>query len=288
MEAFVAVLGTIVVLAVLWEVFNDLFHPGGSGALSERVGRGIFRMLRRTPKLLPLAGPSALVVVIASWVVGLAIGFALMYYPAFPDNFRTSTGSVPLASPRFPTVLYFSLATLTTLGYGDFVAVSPLTRLIAACEGLVGFGLLTASVSSIVLVYPAFSRMRLLASSVAHLVEAEKRAGSLLTQSNSDVVLYELARAVRELRIDLVHVPLVYYFAPADSKTSVASWTKDLARFAREGSAPDRPEHVRLAAYSLDLALDDLAGVLREHFVRAGGGRDAVFEALAADHLPGR
>ncbi len=42
---------------------------------------------------------------------------------------------VPLPSDaRWSTILYFSLTTLTTLGYGDVVAVKPAARMIATLE----------------------------------------------------------------------------------------------------------------------------------------------------------
>jgi hypothetical protein len=63
-----AVVGVALVGLILWEVFNDLFHPSGTGALSDWLGRGIFTALKRCPRSLPLAGPLALVTVIATWL----------------------------------------------------------------------------------------------------------------------------------------------------------------------------------------------------------------------------
>ena len=34
--------------------------------------------------------------------------------------------------------VYFSLVTLTTLGYGDIIPVHPIARSLAVCEGFVG------------------------------------------------------------------------------------------------------------------------------------------------------
>jgi hypothetical protein len=283
---FWAVAGLALVAAILWEVFNDLFHPAGTGALSDWVGRGLFEVFKRAPRTLPLAGAAALVTVIALWVAGLVVGFGLMYQPAYPGAFRTSTGTVPTDSSSLIGSLYFSFETLITLGYGDIVPQSRLIRLLANIEGLVGFGLLTASVSSIVLLYPALSRMRLLARGVAHIVDAERESGILLAATGSEVMLSGLARDVTNARIDLVHFPLVYYFASEDPKAAVPTWVRELVRLARDASREDRPEPVRLAGYTLDRSLHEFAAILDARFLHTRSpNRDVIFQALAKDHL---
>jgi hypothetical protein len=158
-------------------------------------------------------------------------------------------------------------------------------RFVATVEGLIGFGLLTASVSSIVLLYPALSRIRRLARGVAHIAAAERRSGLRVCDSGSDVVLAELAREVTEARIDLVHFPIVYYFATNDPEASIARWMRELARLAAEGSSAHVEARVRLAAIALDASLNDFASLLAERFVTAPRERrDAVFDAFAADH----
>ena len=284
-----ALVGLVLIVAIVCEVFKDLFHPGGTGALSDWVGRALFNGFRRLPRLLPLAGPVTLVTVIGLWVAGLVVGFALVYFHAYPGEFQTSTGHVPADSSRLLAALYFSFETLITLGYGDLVPHSKFTRYAAATEGLIGFALLTASVSSIVLLYPALARMRVLARGVSHIVDAESESGIALTATGSDTILSSLARDVTRARIDLVHFPIVYYFASHDPRASVAKWARELTRFALEGGQPDRPEHVRLAAKTLDRALHELAAILDERFLHTKSrDRERIFDALAKDHLVDR
>jgi hypothetical protein len=287
-DTFWTVLGSLLIAAILWEVFNDLFHPAGTGSLSDWVGRMLFEGCKRAPRVLPLAGPVALVTIIALWVAGLVIGFALVYYRAYPGDFRTSTGTVPSASSRLPASLYFSFETLITLGYGDIVPQSKIIRFVAAAEGLVGFGLLTASVSSIVLLYPALSRMRLLARGVSHIVDAERQSGISLAATGSEVTLSSLARDVTHARIDLVHFPLVYYFAAKDPEAAVPTWVREIVRIAGEACEPGRPEAVRLAGNVLDGALHEFAAILDVRFLHTKSrNRDVIFAALVKDHLLG-
>jgi hypothetical protein len=281
-------LGLVIIAAILWEVFADLFHPADSGALSDRIARSLFSALRGR-RFFPVAGPFALLSTIAVWVAGLVVGFALVYVARYPGAFRSSTGAAPSGAEPLLSALYFSFETLITLGYGDVVPQSFVLRLAASIEGLVGFGLLTASVSEIVLLYPALSRMRLLARGVAHIVAAERRTRIAVADSGSDVILASLARDVAHARTDLVHFPILYYFAIGDGDASVARWTRQLCRLAQEGVAEGATERVRVAAAALDAALTDFAALLARRFLsRDSADREAVFAAYAADHAVDR
>ena len=51
--------------------------------------------------------------------------------------FRSMTTSMPEGVPT-PVLVYFSFSTLTTVGYGDIVAVYPIARSLAVLEALTG------------------------------------------------------------------------------------------------------------------------------------------------------
>jgi hypothetical protein len=79
--------------------------------------------------------------------------------------------------------------------------------------------------------------------------------------------------------------PMLYYFAPRDENASVAKWTAQLEHFACEAGHPDCRPPVLLAARTLEAALQDLATVLAERFIRVSPKeRSAVFRAFAQDH----
>jgi hypothetical protein len=229
--------GALIVGAVFWEVFHDLFHPSGRAALTALVARSYFAILRGRPHRLSAAGPLTLVTVILVWVAALVAGFALIYLPFFPDGFRTASGTIPSGTSPVMSAFYISAETLTTLGYGDFPPHALLLRVITTAEGLVGLAIVTASVSEIVLIYPALTRMRTLALGVSHIVRAGSRTGVALTETGSDVILSGLATAVTQARIDLIHFPIIYFFAPVIPDASIARWTAALERFAVNGVA---------------------------------------------------
>ncbi len=74
----------------------------------------------------------------------LGSAFAMMFYAlevAVPGSFelhgRALTGAVP-AAQLAPVLSYFSVVTLTTLGFGDLLPASPGSRSLAAVEALLG------------------------------------------------------------------------------------------------------------------------------------------------------
>lgn len=63
--------------------------------LSDSVGRSAFRIFRRWPSVLSMAGPLCLVMVILCWVLMIAIGFALIYLGRL-------AGQLQIERPRNP------------------------------------------------------------------------------------------------------------------------------------------------------------------------------------------
>jgi len=61
--------------------------------------------------------------------------------------------STPLSSLPRGTLLYLSLATLTTLGYGDIVPVTPISRMVAALEAVAGVLYIAITVARLVAGY---------------------------------------------------------------------------------------------------------------------------------------
>ena len=157
--------GALILGFTLRETFKDLFHPTRTGALSDYYGRRFFRVLRRWPATLSMAGPLTLVAVILSWALLQAIGFALIYLAGFPGNFEISKGPADFPHGVW-AMLYFSLQVMTTLGLGDLTPKADWLRILVTLQALTGLALVTASVSWVVLLYPALGRMRTLALSI--------------------------------------------------------------------------------------------------------------------------
>jgi len=72
-------------------------------------------------------------------LLGLAWAFTYEFIALWrPDAFTAAAGGLAPTSDLSARFLYFSLVTLTTVGYGDVTAVHPIARSVATAEALVG------------------------------------------------------------------------------------------------------------------------------------------------------
>lgn len=119
------VFGIALVALVAWDIMLTLFHPAARGPLSHaanrvtwRVARGVsLRLLRG--RGLNYAGPFAVVINLLAWVLGLWLGYALIYLP-YIGSFSYDP-STPFVAKGILEALYFSGTAITTVGFGDVV-----------------------------------------------------------------------------------------------------------------------------------------------------------------------
>jgi Ion channel len=279
--------GILVVCATLREIFRDLFQPSGSGALSSLLGRGLFGLGKRIPGLLPITGPLTVVVVIAVWTALITIGFGLIFWPHFPQDFQQPTPQPHSLSGRVCSALYFSLVSLTTLASDGLSPQGAWLQMCAALESLIGIGLVTASVTWVVLIYPALGRMRTIVRWASILGRARKKPAQNHFTPLDEGLLRDFAHRIVRARIDFIHFPLIYYFHADTEGSSLAHALDGLLEMTQEASAEDRDEKIRFAAVTLEIALADLAEVLTTKFVPNADPKKPkeVFHAVADDHL---
>jgi hypothetical protein len=70
--------------------------------------------------------------------LNIALLFAFIYVNLIVHMANAFSTTSPLEERRFGEMLYFSLTTLTTTGYGDIVPVNPLARSLANLEAIIG------------------------------------------------------------------------------------------------------------------------------------------------------
>jgi hypothetical protein len=274
---FIEAAGTFLVLFTLRDVFHDIFHPTRSGSLSDFVGRIASRTLRHT-RFRPAVGPLALVAVIVSWAMLLSIAFALIYFPLTAGQIVLDSSGATL-SGRILHSLSLSIGSLCT--FQTFVAGfrQSWITLIVALEGLIGMSMITASISWLVLVYPALERNRFLARRTFTLVKAKENCG--LTRIENESLIIDMADRLIQARIDLVLFPILLHFYPRDSSQTLATALPHLRQIATDSSHPANSSQLRFAAAQLHEALSGFAQMLSERVVGAGPGSvEAVFQAF--------
>jgi hypothetical protein len=226
-----------------------------------------------------LAGPLGLVLVFATWAGLLIAGWMLIFLPHVPEGFHSATGAAP--DSDLVEALNISLVTLTTLGFGDVTPDEAWLRIVVPIEALLGFGLLSASISWLLLIHPALARRRSLAYEVSLLRDAAPE----LEVPPADSIYAELTPRLVTAERDLVNFPVCYYFAENDARFSLASVMPYLQQLSERGCEPDVPAATRLRATMLREAIDDFAATIaaRSHG-NSSGATSEILRAYARDH----
>jgi len=93
-----------------------------------------------------VAGPAVRGVLTIYLLLGLLFSSVHSFFAALITNYLSGAGTHPTTSDT----LYFSLSTLTTVGYGDIVPVANVARAVASIEALIGQLYLVSVVAAVV------------------------------------------------------------------------------------------------------------------------------------------
>ena len=278
------VIGALLVLLALRDIFHTIWHPSGRGGISRRLMGAVWRLGRGGRTLRPLTGPLGMVAVVLVWVALIACGWALIYWPHLSDGFAFGDSLEPAGRGGVIDALYLSMVTLATLGFGDIVPTATWLRIAVPVQALIGFALITAAVSWILQVYPALNRRRTLAVRLSLLQRVDTlgrvaQAGSGVAA----VVLHDLAIGFAQLRVDLTQYAETYYFRDGDAERSLPAML-GVALQLGEHAAASADEDIRYAGDLLSQAVADFLHVVDVHFIDVGGPVEAIAAAYARDH----
>lgn len=185
---------------------------------------------------------------------------------------------------NFVDALYVSGVALTTVGFGNVVPQDGLLRLALVIEGVIGFALLTASISWVLAIYPGLQRSRALAGRTLTLLEGGDDPRLIAGDDSSvlAVVLYDMSNQIGTTRIDLIQYPATFFFhAPAEE----LSLARALERLDGALGRDDIPEDATTAAAAARSSLRKLGDSLKNgpFGLKAAGASDAL-RAYRASH----
>jgi hypothetical protein len=205
---------------------------------------------RRRETFLSLFGPLALLVLFATWAVGLIVAFASLHWALQTPM----TG--PAASLEAGDYLYFSGVTFFTLGYGDATPLGPLGKFLAVVETGLGFGFLAMVISYHPVLTQAFSRREIVISQLDARCGSPPTAAQVLIRSRhcgkstdltADLAAWETWSA--ELLESCLSFPmLAYYRSQHDNQSWLAALTAILDTCALQicGAGDADPRQARL------------------------------------------
>ena len=234
------VLGTVMILTVLWETFETIILPRrvrrrfrltrlyyqSTWLTWATLARRISRRQRREA-LLSFFGPISLLGLLALWAVGLVLGFALVHYGSF-SQLRTDS-----ASPGFSIYVYFSGTTFFTLGLGDVAPVNWLARELTTLEAGVGFGFLAIVIGYLPVIYQSFSRREVIISMLDARAGSPPTATELLRRHAKDLSFESLDELFRDwehwsaelLESHLSYPVLAYFRSQHDNQSWLGALT---------------------------------------------------------------
>ena len=189
------------------------------------VGRLPSRKTREA--LLGIYGPCSLLLLIGIWALGLVSGFALMQYGA------GSAINVHEGTAGFAMDFYLSGTTFFTLGLGDVLPRSPLSRSLLIVEAGVGYAFLAVIVGYLPFIYGSFSRREVNISLLDARAGTPPTAGELLRrysypegQEALRALLAEWELWCAELMESHLSYPVLAYFrSQHDNQSWIASLT---------------------------------------------------------------
>lgn len=290
MTVVLIMIGTGLIVMALHDIFHTLFHPAGRGTMSDWLGGALWRMFRALDQgrrgLLAVAGPWIFISVIFAWAALVVMGFTLIYYTGIGGEFATAPGMNPAQHKTFFDAFNISLGALITLG-GDFNSQSKLLRLGMGVEAVIGFGLLTASVSWLLSIYPVLEERRSLAhkASLLHYAHREMQL-PLLAMERQEVfdTLMEITAEMIGLRNSLAQFPISYYFQAAEKETALPGILEYLRGMAERATA-SQEDCVRLAGTVLGGAIESYLKLVADVYLRMPtDDTPAVLRAYANDH----
>jgi hypothetical protein len=240
MGVLVGAVGCILILIVLWDVFETIILPRrvsrkirltrlfylGSWSLVAGLARRM-RPGKLRERYLGFFGPLSLLSLFVIWGIGLIIGFAMLHW-AFGSRMSVMAGG-----PGFRTDIYFSGTTFFTLGLGDVTPQTPLARSVTVLEAGTGFGFLAIVIGYLPVIYQAFSRRE------ANISLLDARAGSppsateLLARHGRERSIQSLTEFLHEwerwsaelLESHLSYPVLVYFRSQHENQSWLAGLT---------------------------------------------------------------
>ena len=176
MNALIALAGVVVVALTVSDVFQSVIVPRPvsllrpSAYLSRFGWRWIAPLVTyvrdpdRRENLLGMYAPALLITMLVMWVAALVLGFGAIFF-ALRGDLRPQPAN-------FWTAAYYAGTSFLTLGFGDVVATSGLTRALSLMAAALGLGTFAVVVAFLFSIFGAYQKRE------AFLVALRERTGA--------------------------------------------------------------------------------------------------------------
>jgi hypothetical protein len=234
MNSGTSILLTMAGAALLVMVFYDIHatilratkQPGpfstflnrGLWWIATRSTRALNRRLRH--RILSKIGPLLMPSLIAFFILMLLTGFALIYLPRLETEFKIDNAA---HGTQIFQAFYFSGVTFLTIGYGDILPISGVTRTVALIEGASGLAIISLAITYLLTVYGALERKRAVALKFYHQARQGADIPGFISSHFARGSFHSLTESLREATRDLQELleshlehPVIHFFHPTE------------------------------------------------------------------------
>jgi hypothetical protein len=247
------------------------------------------RLFPARHQILSIAGPLAFVFTVSIWILLIVVGFALIYYHFLASRFIAAQGLNIHDHESFFDAINVSLGSMITLG-GDFVTNSRWLRLAMGLEAVMGFVLLSASLTWVLSIYPVLEYRRSAAHRLSLLYLAQKceRIGlASMPERETEQLVAALALDLTKIRNDLAQFPITYYFHEVEAQSALPGALPLAWDIASRAAHPESSEPIRVAGIMLQAAIHNFLELVGEWFLRVPWEKndETLLACYAADHF---
>ena len=289
MEALLLIAGAIIVLIVLFDVFQTVVLPRPTPAvfrpsagaivvlwkMTFRLAMGL-RSSARRELVLGTFAPFVVVVLLVAWVMLLVTGYGLMLFALRND--------VQPVLDSLGTALYFSGVALFTLGFGDCLARGAAVRVLVLLEAGTGLGIVALVITFLFTLFGAYQRRETLVISLSARAGAPPSGLVLLETYAKFAMVPELAQvfaawetwSAEVLDSHLSYPLLAFFRSTHDNQSWISALGAVLDAAALVLTTIDGGP--RGAAYLLQAVGTHLVGDLGQYFRLDGSGDPYVEE----------
>lgn len=230
--------GTLLVLLILLDVLlTVLYARMGTGLVSRRLGRLVWRCFRIIAGVIPkhrdralsFCGPVILVALVFTWVSGLALGNALLIHPMLGRSVQSSSGKTPT---DFVSALYAGGSSISIIGSSDFSPRTSGSRLLYLFNSIAGLSVTSLTLTYFMQIYNQLQQRNAFALKVYLATRQTGDAAEFVagiapegSWSNGSSFLWELAAEIALTKEAHHFYPVLFYMRFPEHYYSISSIT---------------------------------------------------------------